>query len=57
MDVTITTTLTIKDVDSGIILAGKKESMDCLKLLLSEALKQYGYLSDIDKLTIDNVGG
>ena len=57
MDVTITTTLTIKEVDSGIILAGKKESIDCLKLLLSDALKSYGYLSDIDKLTVDNVGG
>ena len=57
MDVTITTTLTIKEVDPGVFLAGKKESMDCLKLLLSEALKRHGYLSDIDKLTIDNVGG
>ena len=53
----VTTTLTIKEVDPAVILAGKKESMDCLKLLLSEALKQYGYLSDIDKLTVDKVGG
>lgn len=57
MDVTITTTLTIKEVDSGVILAGKKESIDCLKLLLSDALKSYGYLADVDKLTVDNVGG
>lgn len=55
MDVTITTTLTIKDVDSGVISAGKAECIDCLKLLLTEALRQYGYPADVGELLVNYV--
>lgn len=55
MNVTITATLTIKDVDAEVILSGKNESVDCLKVLLSDALRLYGYPVDIVDLSVKHV--
>lgn len=55
MDVTITANLTIKEVDSGVFSAGKAECIDCLKLLLTEALRQYGYPADVGELSVKYV--
>jgi len=57
MDVNISLEMTVKGVDKEVIMLGKDGLPDCLKIIISDGLKQMGYRSEIHKIKIESVGG
>jgi hypothetical protein len=57
MDVSISLEMTIKDVPKEVILLGQSGMPDCLKIIISDGLKQMGYKSEIHNIKVESVGG
>ena len=47
--------ITVKDVPKEIVTLGTDSAKDCLKILLTEALKNSGYDCEISDVTIEEV--
>ena len=57
MDVNISLEMTVKGVDKEVVLLGKDGLPDCVKIIITNGLKQTGYKSVINDIKILSVGG
>lgn len=57
MNVNISVEMSIKGVPEEVVLLGQNGMPDCLKIIISDGLKQMGYRSEIHKIKIESVGG
>ena len=55
MNVKADVKITVKDVPKEIVTLGMGSTKDCLKILLTEALKNSGYDCEISDITIEEV--
>lgn len=55
MNVKADVKITVKDVPKEIVTLGTDSAKDCLKILLTEALKNSGYDCEISDITIEEV--
>ena len=55
MDVKADIKITVKDIPKEIVTLGTDSAKDCLKILLTEALKNSGYDCEISDITIEEV--
>jgi len=57
MDVNISLEMTVKGVDKEVIMLGKDGLPDCVKIIITNGLKQMKYDSEIHDIKILSVGG
>ena len=55
MNVKADVKITFKDISKEIVTLGTDSAKDCLKILLTEALKNSGYDCEISDITIEEV--
>lgn len=57
MDVNVNVKMTIKGVRKDIVTLGQSDMTDCLKIIISNSLKQTEYKCDIHSIKVESVGG
>lgn len=57
MDVNISLEMTIKDVRKDVLMLGQSDMTDCLKIIITNGLKQMEYNSEIHNIKVESVGG
>ena len=57
MDVNISLEMTIKGVRKDVLMLGQADLPDCVKIIITNGLKQTGYKSVINDIKILSVGG
>ncbi len=57
MDVNISLEMTIKGVRKDVLMLGQSDLTDCLKIIISNSLKQTEYKCDIHSIKVESVGG
>lgn len=57
MDVNISLEMTVKGVDKEVIMLGKDGLPDCVKIIITNGLKQMKYDSEIHDIKVLSVGG
>lgn len=57
MDVSISLEMTIKDVRKDVLMLGQSDMTDCLKIIITNGLKQMEYNSEIHNIKVESVGG